>query len=264
MPGKPPEFSTPPTDDIPEALRETAVASPRPRFKLPFWGWGLIGVAIALILGMVVSWQSAQVGTTAQAANGAAAQTGLQSALITQQLNVPDSLLGHLPYEEAPADDLQSVVADNSIKLRPIAAAQFLDLLEAARADGVVIVPISGFRSIADQEQVFFGIKAQQGESPTERAEVSAPPGYSEHHTGYAVDIVDGEQSETDLEISFEGTEAFRWMQQNAARFNFELSFPRDNAEGISYEPWHWRFVGDRHSLETFFKARQLAGSNQE
>jgi D-alanyl-D-alanine carboxypeptidase len=47
-------------------------------------------------------------------------------------------------------------------------------------------------------------------------------------------------------------------LQNNAAQYSFELSFPENNPQGISYEPWHWRFVGDSHSLETFYKAQQL------
>jgi D-alanyl-D-alanine carboxypeptidase len=47
-------------------------------------------------------------------------------------------------------------------------------------------------------------------------------------------------------------------LQNNAAQYSFELSFPENNPQGINYEPWHWRFVGDSHSLETFYKAQQL------
>ena len=62
----------------------------------------------------------------------------------------------------------------------------------------------------------------------------------------------------TNLSSSFAITAAFRWLQNNAAQYSFELSFPENNPQGINYEPWHWRFVGDSHSLETFYKAQQL------
>lgn len=88
-------------------------------------------------------------------------------------------------------------------------------------------------------------------------------PGYSEHHTGYAIDIGDGARPDTHLSEAFEDTPAFRWLEKNAARFSFELSFPRHNPQGVSYEPWHWRFVGDRHSLQTFYRARQLTPRNE-
>jgi len=43
-------------------------------------------------------------------------------------------------------------------------------------------------------------------------------------------------------------------LEENAARYNFELSFPEENVQGISYEPWHWRYVGNQESLEIFYK----------
>ncbi|HEY9618014.1 MAG TPA: D-alanyl-D-alanine carboxypeptidase family protein, partial [Microcoleaceae cyanobacterium] len=54
-----------------------------------------------------------------------------------------------------------------------------------------------------------------------------------------------------------EQTAAFQWLQANAAHYSFELSFPKDNRQGVSYEPWHWRYVGDIQSLKTFYRARQ-------
>ncbi|MBD2460437.1 D-alanyl-D-alanine carboxypeptidase family protein [Oscillatoria sp. FACHB-1407] len=215
----------------------------------------MVGLAIALLLSFLVrTWLTSAPSATVATAN----ESGLQPALIKAgiPLTTP-SLLGHLPYEEAPPDTLEAITADGRVRLRRLAAEQFTAMAAAASSEGVVLVPLSGFRSVVDQERVFFEHR-QQGERPTERAEVSAPPGYSEHHTGYAIDIVDGTRSETDLEVSFETTPAFRWLEQNAARFDFELSFPQNNPQGLSYEPWHWRFVGDRTSLETFYKARTL------
>ncbi len=90
---------------------------------------------------------------------------------------------------------------------------------------------------------------------------MSAPPGYSEHHTGYAIDIGDEYYPDADLKTSFENTSAFEWLQENAAYYSFELSFPKGNSQGVSYEPWHWRFVGDRDSLETFYRARSATGN---
>ncbi|NEQ19342.1 MAG: D-alanyl-D-alanine carboxypeptidase family protein, partial [Microcoleus sp. SIO2G3] len=144
------------------------------------------------------------------------------------------------------------------IRMRKTAAQQYLAMAQAARSEGVILVPISGFRSVKDQEQLFFGVKSQRNQSAAERAAVSAPPGYSEHHTGYAVDIGDAAVPATNVNPNFEKTKAFQWLQANAARFSFELSFPKDNPQGVSYEPWHWRYVGDRSSLETFYKAKNF------
>ncbi|MGL5079174.1 MAG: M15 family metallopeptidase [Waterburya sp.] len=168
----------------------------------------------------------------------------------------PENLLGHLPYDVAPESELETITADGSMQMRSPAAQKFQQMQAAAQEDGINLVPISAFRTTKDQEQLFFGVKEQRAENATKRAEVSAPPGYSEHHTGYAVDIGDGNTPATNLEPQFADTAAFRWLQENAPKYSFELSFPPNNEQGVNYEPWHWRFVGDRNSLETFYKAR--------
>jgi zinc D-Ala-D-Ala carboxypeptidase len=169
-----------------------------------------------------------------------------------------DNVLGHLPYSEASSSELEPITSDGRIRMRKAAADAFKTMQEAAQADGISILPLSGFRSLKDQDKVFFGLKQQRGQEASKRAEVSAPPGYSEHHTGYAIDIGDGKVPATNLSQNFEETAAFRWMKKNAPRFNFEISFPKNNQQGVSYEPWHWRFIGDRDSLETFYKAKTL------
>ena len=165
-------------------------------------------------------------------------------------------LLGHLPHDVAPESELVPVTAEGSLRMRPAAANKFKQMQAAAKADGINLTAISGFRDTETQEQLFFGVKEQRVQDAAKRAKVSAPPGYSEHHTGYAIDIGDGNAPATDLEVSFANTAAFRWLEQNALKYSFELSFPPDNKQGVSYEPWHWRFVGDRDSLETFYKVR--------
>ncbi len=166
------------------------------------------------------------------------------------------SVLHHLPYAEAPETELVSI--GGGYRLREAAASKFQSMVSAARSSGVDITTISAFRSIEDQKRLFFGVGAERGQQPTKRAEVSAPPKYSEHHTGYAVDLGDGATPATNLNQNFETTRAYKWLQANAARYSFEVSFPKDNVQKVSYEPWHWRFVGDINSLETFYKARSL------
>ena len=82
--------------------------------------------------------------------------------------------------------------------------------------------------------------KLARGLSPKEIFEVSAPPGYSEHHTGRAVDVaMDGTAQ---LELGFGQTPAYRWLSENANSFSFFLSFPEGNPYGFAFEPWHWCF----------------------
>jgi D-alanyl-D-alanine carboxypeptidase len=67
---------------------------------------------------------------------------------------------------------------------------------------------------------------------------VNTAPGFSEHHSGRALDL--STPGEAAAEESFESTSAFAWLCAHAARFGFVLSYPRDNPHGIVYEPWHW------------------------
>jgi zinc D-Ala-D-Ala carboxypeptidase len=167
-----------------------------------------------------------------------------------------DNVLNHLSYAEAPDAELVSI--GGGYRLRKAAAAKFQAMVAAARSSGVNITTISAFRSVEDQKRLFFGIGAARGQVPEKRAEVSAPPKYSEHHTGYAIDLGDASVPATNLNQNFETTPAYKWLKTHAATYSFELSFPKDNIQKVSYEPWHWRFVGDINSLETFYKARNL------
>lgn len=262
---KPQNFSARSLDDIPEALRDTSDAKPRRRKKRVFAIAGLIGlgaIALSATLGYVASAPRRNASSDPSPASTSIPKPAQSAAPVNPPARDSKTLLGHFAYPEAPPKELQAIVADSSIKLRKAAALQFQAMMVAARASGVVLVPISGFRSAREQEHLFFDIKAQRGQVATKRAEVSAPPGYSEHHTGYAVDIGDAATPATNLNTTFEKTRAFKWLSANAARFSFELSFPKDNPQGVSYEPWHWRFVGDRHSLETFYKAKNILPSD--
>jgi len=246
-------------DDIPEAVRQV---SPRKQqgTRWNLWlrgGMGLVGLisgALFLIpfLTTVVSGDANDPGALT-VPDSEVAVTPPPADLLGENL-----LLGHLPSAEAPMNTLVPVGSDGSTVLRKAAAAAFSDMAAAAREEGVNLVPLSGFRSMQTQNSLFFDIKAQRGQDAVERATVSAPPGYSEHHTGYALDIGTGDVPATHVNPKFGQTEAFRWLENHAAHFHFELSFPPDNPQGVDYEPWHWRFVGDRQSLETFYKARQL------
>jgi zinc D-Ala-D-Ala carboxypeptidase len=167
----------------------------------------------------------------------------------------PSSYYGHLPYSEAPQNELVSI--GNGESLRRGAAASFRRMQGAAAKVGISLVPLSGFRDRAEQNSLFYDVAAQRGQSLRERAQTSAPPGYSEHHTGYAVDIGDGNDSGYDLNRAFAQTDAGQWLQVNAGKYGFELSFPEDPT-CVSYEPWHWRWVGDADSEQTFQTAHDL------
>lgn len=245
-------------DEIPEALRErTKTKSSRQPLGLMIGVLFSLGVIVLLggVLFLRPNSQS-QVNPTPTVTPSDAPPRVEPSP--TPTLEEIENVLGHLPYQEALESALKPITSDGRIRLRKAAAERFTQMQKAARASGIILTPISGFRSVSEQEYLFFKVKEQRGQNATKRAEVSAPPGYSEHHTGYAVDIGDGKTPGTNLSPSFEKTSAFRWLKNNANQYSFELSFPPNNPQGVSYEPWHWRFVGDSPSLETFYKAKNL------
>ena len=158
-------------------------------------------------------------------------------------------ILGHLPYDEIPKDKL--VMIEPYIEVHIDMRESLLNMREEAKKDGIYLVFLSGFRSINLQNEIFYSLKSLRNQEAVERARVSAPPGYSEHSTGFAIDIGDGTQRETDFETEFENTDAFRWLIKNAAKFHFKLSFNKNN-KYIDYEPWHWRYEGSIDALKVF------------
>ena len=148
-----------------------------------------------------------------------------------------------LLYQPEPAELVIAEVGDDGRehRLTPATAAAWQAMSAAARADGVTLKIESAHRSIERQAEIVRE-KLERGVSLDAILEVSAPPGYSEHHTGRAIDVTtDGVPA---LEIEFEETEAFRWLSANASRFGFSLSYAHGNAQGYAYEPWHWCYTG--------------------
>ena len=117
------------------------------------------------------------------------------------------------------------------------ASAAWKNMRKAAREAGIELDAISGYRSHAYQLGIFRR-KRIRGLSVEEILAVNAAPGFSEHHSGNALDI--GTPGEPPAEESFEDTIAFDWLCENAPNFGFQLSYPRNNPHGIVYEPWHW------------------------
>lgn len=122
-------------------------------------------------------------------------------------------------------------------QLTPAAAAQWTAMVAAAAAAGVRLLMVSGFRSFDYQAELIRN-KLAAGQDIVEVLRVNAAPGFSEHHSGRAIDIAT--PGSRPLTAAFEDTEAFVWLQKNAADFGFSMSYPRDNKDGFVYEPWHW------------------------
>ena len=135
----------------------------------------------------------------------------------------------------------------------------FEQMVSAAQLDGIELMPCYGYRTFEQSAQLFekqinrqmaAGLTREQAELEAKRW--VAPPGYSEHHTGLALDIVT--PSNQVLTAAFAETDAAKWMAQNAHRFGFILRYPQDKQEitGIVFEPWHFRYVGEEHAAAIF------------
>ncbi len=120
------------------------------------------------------------------------------------------------------------------------AARAWQAMQRAAAVDDIVLEAISGYRS-HDYQLGIFERKLARGQTVEQILTVNAAPGYSEHHSGQALDI--GAPGEPPAEESFETTPAFAWLTAHAGAFGFVMSYPRDNPHGIVYEPWHWSFA---------------------
>lgn len=126
-------------------------------------------------------------------------------------------------------------------RLAPDIADSWHGMVNAASGDGVALMIVSGFRSI-DYQAALIRRKLEGGQQIIDILEVNAAPGFSEHHTGRAVDIAT--PGSRPLTEEFEDSEAFRWLVENAGRFGFSMTYPRDNPWGFVYEPWHWAVKG--------------------
>ena len=133
----------------------------------------------------------------------------------------------------------------------------FLEMQKAAAADSVTVWMQSGYRSVKYQT----GLYERKTKYYTDRgydtatakemaAAVVNPPGYSEHNCGLAADLNSPEH--TGLDEGFENTTAFRWLCEHAVDYGFILRYPKgaEDKTEITYEPWHWRYVGRENAAK--------------
>lgn len=167
---------------------------------------------------------------------------------------VDGRMLGHIRYDEARPGDLVAAPAGFALgapcQVRPEVAYDLARMLAAANADPQVkgrLRAVSCYRSVAHQRHVFCGAigPKKRARTAADRARFVGPPGYSEHATGYAIDFgTRPSRGCADVSACFGGTVAGRWLMLHGPDHGFELSFPAGNAQGVSWEPWHWRWVG--------------------
>jgi len=127
-----------------------------------------------------------------------------------------------------------------TIYLEPDTAKAWKKMKKAALDENIELLPLSGFRSIHTQAAII-RMKLEAGRTLDDIMTANAPPGYSQHHTGRALDICT--PGFIVPEKAFDQTPAFQWLTIRAQEFGFIMSYPERNSEGFIYEPWHWYFV---------------------
>jgi len=156
------------------------------------------------------------------------------------ELGIPSEYSARrLPFytEATELVDVGKNIVGRMQRLTPAAASRWQQMVEAAAEDGLALLIVSGYRSFEYQAGLIQK-KLAAGQSIDEILTVNAAPGYSEHHSGRAVDIaIAGSPPLTEI---FETSAAFTWLTQSAGQFGFKMSYPRDNPAGFIYEPWHW------------------------
>lgn len=177
-------------------------------------------------------------------------------------------LFGHLPYGEASTEQMVVAMPGFGLSapclLQPDAAADLTHLLNAANATPGVAHRLRGvscYRSVAHQWAVFC-----RGSSPGDacrdailRARSVGPPGFSEHATGYAIDFgIRPSPDCPDVNACIADTIPGKWLLDHAPDYGFELSFPAGNAQGVTWEPWHWRWVGTSIDKPGAVRARMI------
>ncbi len=158
-----------------------------------------------------------------------------------QELGIPANYGGErkLPHYEEATELIE--VGPNLVgrtqQLTPQAAANWQEMVEKAAGIGVRLLIVSGFRSYEYQAELIRK-KISAGQAIDDILKVNAAPGYSQHHSGSAVDIAT--PGSRPLTEEFETSDAFEWLTEYAAEYGFTMTYPRDNLYGFIYEPWHW------------------------
>jgi len=160
---------------------------------------------------------------------------------IHERLGIPDDYESRygLPLQNE-AEKLVCAGHDmfsRSQQMTPTACMAWVAMRDTALDDDVSLLLVSAFRGV-DYQAAIIDRQLEQNLAIDSILTSVAAPGYSEHHTGCAIDLTT--VGCPPLKECFEETRAFNWLSENAIRFGFTLSYPRDSENKIVYEPWHW------------------------
>ena len=160
------------------------------------------------------------------------------------------------PWNYIPEDyllELENVQGKYNMDIKAAESAR--KLVAAAKEAGFNMQLCSAYRTVEKSAELYarkvnqyIGYGYSEADAKVEAAKWVAPPGTSEHHTGLAMDLVSSDYWNyySDLEHDYEKFDSFKWLYEHCAEFGFILRYPKDKQDitGITYEPWHYRYVG--------------------
>ena len=170
-----------------------------------------------------------------------------------------------VPYVFEEEEDVYSVYKNKSKSYKVTSGSIFLrmEMIRAmnammdqfyAETENRNIMVNSGFRSAKQQQEVYDEKERLNG--PEYAENYVQKPGYSEHHTGYAMDLAVYDEGDLDVEgdeamWTFDGKNEYFWVDQNCAQYGFILRYSasKEDVTKISYESWHYRYVGIGNAL---------------
>lgn len=214
------------------------------RARLLLSGAGCIAAVLIITALLAMSHQKAEP-IEAAASPEAAPSTAAEN--ISDKASVLSKTTSEVPL---PDDFQMTPTLFDTITVNSKMYPELTALINAAYSDEINLWIASGYRSVEEQESVLDrAVQRRVADGMTyEKAYEDAritiqAPGYSEHHTGLAVDF-------NDVEDDFRETEAYTWLQEHAAEYGFVERYPKgkESITGIDYEPWHYRYVGKEHA----------------
>lgn len=125
-----------------------------------------------------------------------------------------------------------------------------MDMILAAREDGINLVILSTYRTYARQTELYnnkvkyyLNKGYSQANAEKHASTVVAIPGTSDHNLGLAIDF-------NYLEEKYENKPSLKWLRENGEKYGFVMRYPKgkENITGVIYEPWHFRYVGKEHA----------------
>ena len=140
-------------------------------------------------------------------------------------------------YEAKDLVTLSKTYSSRGHKIKKAASEPLMKMIDAARADGLNLLVISGYRTESTQRGLFNNSVKRHG---MDHALIySAKPGHSEHQLGLAVDL-------NSTEESFDQTKEYKWLKANSYKYGFIERYPKGKEfiTGYGYEPWHYRYLG--------------------